>query len=109
MRTPNISQKAKYCKPLHLCIPQIISGSVRGHWKLQHQPSHNCQKAIGDESVKQVHKTDYAWAVSLQKTLTLLKTSSSLRIVGQFDGFIFSGEFFNAQDWTKDFLPPNFH
>lgn len=40
---------------------------------------------------------------------TMLKTSSSLCIVGQFDGFIFSAKFINAQDWTKDFLPPNFH
>ena len=40
---------------------------------------------------------------------TVLKPSSSLCIIGQFNGFFFSTKFFNAQDWTKDFLPPNFH
>ena len=35
---------AKYCEPLHLYIPQIISGSAHDHQKLQHQPNHTYQK-----------------------------------------------------------------
>jgi len=32
------------CEPLHLYIPQIISGSAHDHQKLQHQPNHTYQK-----------------------------------------------------------------
>jgi hypothetical protein len=39
-----MSYESNNANPLHLDIPQLISGIARGHRKAQHQPDHNYQK-----------------------------------------------------------------